>query len=120
MAGAGTSFERDPLPTEQFQLGRPFFLGAHDVGGLRGDHYGLSTAGYMRAIGRLPDFIGGSIFVGGWLENGTVFSDVDDADLETDASIGTIADTLIGPIMLGASFGFEGGWRYYVGVGRLF
>jgi NTE family protein len=120
VAGAGTSFERDPLPTEQFELGRPFFLGAHDVGQLRGDHYGLLTAGYMRAIGRLPDFIGGSIFVGAWLENGTVFSDVDDAGLETDASIGTIADTLIGPIMLGASFGFEGGWRYYVGIGRLY
>jgi hypothetical protein len=35
-------------------------------------------------------------------------------------SLGTIADTLIGPMILGVSFDFSGAWRYYVGVGRLF
>jgi len=31
-----------------------------------------------------------------------------------------LADTLIGPVLLGASFDFHSAWRYYIGIGRLF
>jgi NTE family protein len=120
VAGAGTSFDDHPLPTEQFSLGRPLYLGAFDIGEVRGNHYAVLTAGYLRGIGRLPDFLGGPIFVGGWLENGSAFDDIDEAKLRTNASVGAILDTLIGPMLLGGSFGFDGQWRYYVGIGRLF
>jgi NTE family protein len=117
--GAGTTWG-SPLPTEQFELGGPLRLGAYSIGEFRGDHYGVLTAGYLRGIGRLPDFLGGSIFVGGWVENGAAFDDGDDADIRTNVSVGAIADTLIGPILFGASFDFGGQWRYYIGVGRVF
>jgi NTE family protein len=120
VAGAGTSFRGDPLPTEQFQLGRPLHLGAYNIGELRGNHYAVVTVGYLRGIGRLPDFLGGPIFVGGWLENGSAFDDIHDADWHTNASLGAVLDTLIGPMILGGSFGLDGKWRYYVGIGRLF
>ena len=68
----------------------------------------------------MPDFLGGPIFVGGWLENGSAFDDIDDAKLRTNVSLGVLADTLIGPVLLGGSFDFSGAWRYYIGVGRLF
>ena len=57
--GLGTSFDDAPLPTEQFALGTPFRLGAYNAGELRGPHYYIATGGYLRRIGRLPDFIGG-------------------------------------------------------------
>jgi NTE family protein len=120
VTGAGTSFGGDPLPTEQFQLERPLRLGAFNVGELRGDHYAVLTVGYLRGIGRLPDFLGGPIFVGGWVENGSAFDDIDDAELRANASLGAILDTLIGPMLLGGSFGFDGKWRYYIGIGRVF
>jgi NTE family protein len=120
VAGAGTSFNGKPLPTEQFQLGRPLHLGAYDIGEFRGNHYAALTAGYLRGIGRLPDFLGGPIFLGGWLENGSAFDDIADAKLRTNVSVGAIADTLIGPMILGGSFAFDGNWRYYVAIGRVF
>jgi NTE family protein len=120
VAGAGTSFDGKPLPTEQYFLGRPLFLGAYDPGALRGDNFAVLTAGYLRGVGRLPDFLGGPIFLGGWLENGSAFDDLDKARLRTNGSVGAILDTLIGPVIVGGSFSFSGDWRYYIGVGRLF
>jgi NTE family protein len=117
--GAGTTWGH-PMVTEQFELGAPMRLGAYNTGELRGDHYGVLTVGYLRGVGRLPDFLGGPIFVGGWLENGSAFDDIDSATLRTNVSLGAIADTLIGPMLLGGSIDVRGGWRYYVGVGRLF
>ena len=119
VGGAGTTWGH-PLPTEQFQLGSPLRLGAYDSGEVRGDHYGVLTAGYLNGIGRLPDFLGGSIFAGGWVENGSAFDDIESANFRTNLSFGVLADTLIGPALVGASFDFQGAWRYYIGVGRLF
>jgi NTE family protein len=117
--GAGTAWGH-PLANEQFQLGSPMRLGAYGTGELRGDHYAVLTGGYLHGIRRLPDFLGGPIYLGGWVENGSVFDDVDDAKFRTNVSLGVIADTLVGPVVVGSSFGFNGAWRYYVGIGRLF
>jgi NTE family protein len=120
LGGLGTSFDRRPLPTDQFPLGTPLHLGAYNVGEIRGDHYFIATGGYLRQLGRLPDFIGGPVFAGGWLENGDAFDDWSGATLRTHASVGLIMDTLIGPVLLGGSAGFDGRWRTYIGVGRVF
>ncbi len=119
VGSAGTTWGR-PLPNEQFQLGGPLRLGAYNIGEFRGDHYGVLAAGYLRGVGRLPDFLGGPIFGGGWVETGSAFDDIDNAKLRTNVSLGMLADTLIGPVLLGGSFDFSGAWRYYIGVGRLF
>jgi NTE family protein len=117
--GAGTTWGH-PLANEQFQFGAPMRLGAYGTGELRGDHYAILTAGYLRGVGRLPDFLGGPLFLGGWVENGSVFNDIDKATFHTNVSVGAIGDTLVGPVFLGASFDVNGAWRYYVGIGRLF
>ena len=120
LAGGGTSFTSQPLPTDQFALGFPFHLGSFDNGEIRGDHYYIATAGYLRRLGRLPDFLGGPIFAGAWLESGDAFDDWSKATLRTNASAGVVMDTIIGPVMLAGSAGFDGRWRTYLGVGRLF
>jgi NTE family protein len=119
VGGLGTT-SGDPLPTDQFILGQPLRLGAYNIGEFRGDNYGLVTLGYLRGIGRLPDFLGGPLFLGGWLENGSAFDEIDDAKLQTNISIGGIGETLLGPVIVAASFDFNGRWRYYLGIGRLF
>jgi NTE family protein len=117
--GAGTA-SGHPLPTEQFELGTPLRLGAYSIGELRGDHYGVLAGGYLRAVARLPDFLGGPVFLGSWLEGGSAFDDLDDATFRTNLSAGAIADTILGPMLVGTSVDFQGAWRYYVAVGRLF
>ena len=46
VAGAGTSFDHEPLPVDQYVLGSPFHLGAQELGEFRGDHYYVQTGGY--------------------------------------------------------------------------
>lgn len=119
IGGGGTSFGKQPLPTDQFTLGRPFHLGAQDAGEFRGDHYYILTGGYVHRLGRLPDFMGGPVFVGTWLENGDAF-DSGQAGFRTNASGGVILDTLVGPVIFAGSAGFDGSWRTYIGIGRIF
>ena len=118
--GMGTSFDTDPLPTNKFSIGTPMRLGAYRSGELVGNHFYVATGGYLRRIGRLPDFLGGSVFLGAWLENGDAFDKWGDAKWRTNTGFGVIADTIVGPVMLSGSSGFDGRWRTYVGVGRIF
>jgi NTE family protein len=116
----GTSFGGTPLPTRQFVLGYPYVLDAFSVGEERGDHYAVLTLGAMRRIARLPDFVGGPVFAGAWWQNGAAFDTHEDAALHSQLGLGVVADTLVGPVLLGTSFGFDGGWRVTFGVGRIF
>ena len=118
--GLGTSFDATPLPTNQFALGTPFRLGAYGAGELRGPHYYVATGGYLRRIGRLPDFMGGPVFAGGWLENGDAFDEWQHAGWRTNGSVGLVMDTLVGPVVVAGSWSFDGRWRTYLGIGRLF
>jgi NTE family protein len=120
MFTGGTSFGDHPLPTRQFSLGYPYVLDAFHVGEERGDHYAVLTLGAMHQVARLPDFIGGPLFAGAWWQNGAAFDTHENADLHSQIGLGVIADTLIGPVLLGTSFGFDGGWRVTFGVGRIF
>ena len=117
---AGTSFRGEPLPTEQFSLGGPLHMSAFSVGERRGDHVLHAGAGYLHQLMRLPDFLGGPVFAGGWLETGTAFDDFDSAELDLHTTAAVIADTLIGPVFAGASFGVDGDSRFYIGIGRIF
>jgi NTE family protein len=118
--GLGATFDGTPLPTEQFGLGSPFRLGAYDAGELRGSHYYVVSAGYLRRTGRLPEFMGGPVFAAGWVENGDAFEKWEDAGSRTNAGAGLVMDTLVGPVLLAGSWSFDGRWRTYVGIGRMF
>jgi NTE family protein len=118
VASGGTSFGGTPI--SQFQLGYPFRLDAFNVGERRGDHYGVLTVGGLRQMGRLPDFLGGPIFIGSWLENGSAFNSDEDADFNTQAAFGVVVDSLIGPLVGGTSVGLDGGWRAFIAIGRIF
>jgi NTE family protein len=117
--GVGTSFDAVPVPTDQFALGTPFRLGAYRDGELRGPHYYIATGGYLRRVARLPDFMGGPVFAGGWLENGDAFDRWQDAGWKSNGGAGLVMDTIVGPVVLAGSWSFDGRWRTYVGIGRV-
>jgi len=116
----GTSFDGRPLPTKQFTLGYPYLLDAYGVGERRGDHYAVLTLGGARRVTRLPDFLGGPVFASLWFQNGSAFNSDRNADINSQLGVGIVADTLVGPVLIGASFGFDGAFRLLFGVGRIF
>jgi NTE family protein len=118
--GLGTSFSGQPLATEQFSLGGPLRMSAFSVGEHRGDHFIHGVGGYLHQIARLPDFLGGPVFVGGWLEVGSAFDHIADSEFDVHTTGSIIADTLIGPIFGGISAGMDGDSRFYIGIGRIF
>jgi NTE family protein len=118
--GFGTSFDHQPFGTEQFSLGGPFRMSAFSVGEQRGDHFAMGMGGYLHQLMRLPDFVGGPVFAGGWLEVGSAFNHLDEADIGVHTSAGIIADTIIGPVFAALSFGIDGNSRYYIGIGKIF
>ena len=68
----------------------------------------------------MPNFLGGPVFAGVWLENGTIFDRRSEIDWNTHAGVGVVMDTLVGPFLLGSGIGLDGGWRTFVGIGRIF
>ena len=118
--GFGTSFDGTALPTNTFTVGGALSLGAYPPGELRGQEYYSITTGYLRQFGRLPDFLGGPMFAGGWLDHGDAFDDWDDAHWRVNPTFGVVLDTLLGPVLLAGSAGFDGRWKTYIGVGRVF
>ena len=119
VAGGGTSFGDNPLPTEQFALGLPLRLDAFSLGERRGDHFGALTLGYLRSLMELPGFLAGPSYVGAWLQGGSAWDVGADAQVDVQLGVGAIAETLIGPGIVGYSLG-SGARRFYVGFGRLF
>jgi NTE family protein len=116
----GTSFDGEPLPPDRFALGAPFRLGAYDTGEVSGAHAYAATGGFLRQIGRLPDFLGGPVFAGAWLENGDAFDDWRDATWKSNGGAGVVIDTILGPMVLAGAWSFDGRWRTYLNVGRTF
>ena len=106
--GIGTSFDGEPFPTEQFALGGPMRMSAFSVGEQRGDHFVQGSFGYFHQLMRLPDFLGGPVFAGGWFEVGSAFNHAEDAEVGFHTSGAVILDTLIGPMFAGLSFGADG------------
>ena len=78
-------------------------LGSFNNDQLRGDNYLLFGGGYLRGVGRMPDVLGGNIFLGAWVEGGSAFDDWDYQDWKSDITGGAILETLLGPVFLGGS-----------------
>ena len=71
--GGGTSFDHSP-GVNQFRLGGAFRLGSLNLDEIHGDNYVLGTVGLLHEWFRLPDVLGGNVYIGGWLEQGSTFS----------------------------------------------
>jgi hypothetical protein len=98
----------------------PFKLSAYDTDEIGGPHYYAVTGGYLRRVGRLPDFVGGPVFVGTWLENGDAFESWGKATWRSNGGAGLVMDTLVGPVVIAGAWSFDGRWRTYLAAGRTF
>ena len=117
--GLGTSLATTPLPTDQFALGTPFRLGAYERAS-SGDRL-LRRDRRLPAAGRPSAGLHGRpVFAGGWLENGDAFDEWSHAGWRTNGGVGLVMDTLVGPVIVAGSWGFEDAGGRTSGVGRTF
>lgn len=120
-AGAGgTTFGHEASPFQKFTLGGLFRLGGFGRGELVGDHYAFGEVGYLRRLHRLPSFLGGSVFAGGWYDGGSAFDDRNKANYNMSGTGGLLVETRLGPIFIGGSWAEGGRGKFYFALGRLF
>ena len=86
----------------------------------QGAHVWAASGGYLRQVGRLPDFLGGPVFAGAWLENGDAFDDWRDTTWRSNGGAGVVLDTIIGPNDARRVVELRRRWRTYVNIGRTF
>ena len=119
-AGLGTSFDDQPLPPSQFALGSFARLGAYRQGELLGNHYYVGSGGVPAPAGPAPGLRGRAGLRRRLARERRRVRRWRDANWRTNLSAGVIMDTLVGPMVVAGSAGFDGRWRTYVGVGRIF
>lgn len=115
----GSSFGQHlPFPL-QLTLGGPLQLGAFKLNEFRGDRMAYANLGYLHKIGSLPPILGGNIFLGGWYELGAIEFH-GPRELHQNGTLGIVAETPLGPVYLGGSFGCDSRSKFSFILGKLF
>lgn len=119
-----TTFNGTPNETDLHSLGGFLNMTAYTPGQLTGNHGGSVGALYYRRISGGPRYLAQSpIYMGAILETGNVWNDRDDVslnDLHWSSGVFVGADTLLGPIYLGAAVGDAGQTSAFLFIGQLF
>lgn len=116
----GTSFGSRPPGQYAFTLGGPFRLGAFAEDEFRGRHFGYASLAWLKEIGRLPDFVGGGIFLYAGGEAGSAFDRFDADAIRANGILGLAMDTAFGPVFVGGTLGSSGRANLLLSVGAPF
>lgn len=115
--------DRDLPEVGRTLLGGPFRLSGYRYGELAADQVALASAAYYRRIARLPDALGRGVYVGATVEWANLRnygpSATPDPGRRRAGSLFLGADTVLGPVYIGASYSPEvGEIRYYLQLGQ--
>ena len=121
MIGEGdTSFGDQPSAIEKFTIGGLFRVSGLSNDEFRGNHAIIGGLGYLRKVADMPPLLGEKISAGIWYEFGSAFDDWDEKDIFNSISAGLIVETILGPILVGGSYGEQGRTNFYFAIGRFF
>jgi hypothetical protein len=95
-------------------------LSAFDDEEFRGQNAILGQVGYLRTIGRLPDFVGGPVYIAGLAEVGSAHESIDQADFRFSGTAGLLMETALGPFFVAYGVGDDGSNRFLFSLGRWF
>jgi len=117
----GSTFGRSSFATPAYFLGGVGRLSAYGLNELFGNQYFLGRTGYLHKIFQLPPFVGKQVYLTGYGEIGKMYGDPFPAPkLSADGSIGLLAETAFGPILIGGSVGDSGHHKWFFQLGRVF
>lgn len=117
--GATTvGFDNTGVP--QFFLGGPLTLSAYGLNELQGNQYYLFRAGYLHDLWILPPLVGKRVFAFGSYEVAKMYGSPVESKFPNDFAAGVLAETVLGPVMVGASIGDTGHRKWFFQLGRVF
>jgi len=123
-ANVGSTLNSEAFPQDYFTLGGFLNLSGLRPNELSGPHFGIGRLIYNRKISRGGEGIFGvPLYAGVSVEAGNVWQERSDAtfgDLRKDASVFLGADTILGPVYLGAGYDSKGESAFYLFLGRTF
>jgi NTE family protein len=119
-AEGGSTFGIRHTGIPQFFLGAPNRLSSYGTNELQGNQYYLFRAGYLRDLFTLPPFVGRKVYAVGAYEFGKMYGATNSSKFPNDFSAGVIAETALGPVLLGASVGDNGHRKWFFQLGRVF
>ena len=117
----GTSFNSNAGFFQKFSLGGPFRLGAYSRDEFLDNNFAYASVGYRYELFRLPVLVGKKMYAIAAFESGTAFANYSDHVVVHDSiNLGTLAETILGPVQLAASFSTTGRAKMNFSIGRLF
>lgn len=120
-ASFGTSFNANAGFFQKFSLGGPFRLGAYSRDEFLENNFAYASVGYRYELFRLPVLVGKKVYAVVGFESGTAFpSFFDHVAVHNSINIGTLAETILGPVQLAASVSTTGRTKVNFSIGRLF
>ncbi len=119
-AEGGTTFDSKRIGVPQFFLGGPARLSAYGTNELFGNQYYYFRAGYLHDLWTLPPFVGKKVYAIGAYEFGKMYGDTTASRFPNDFAAGVLAETSIGPLLIGASAGDSGHRKWFFALGHVF
>jgi NTE family protein len=119
-AEGGTTFGSRRVGVPQFFLGGPARLSAYGTNEFLGNQYYYFRAGYLHDLWTLPPFVGKKVYAIGIYEFGKMYDARDASRFPNDIAGGILAETAVGPLLLGASVGDTGHKKWFFQLGHVF
>jgi NTE family protein len=116
----GTTFGTTHNGYPQFFLGGASRLSAYGTNELFGDQFYLFRTGYLHDLWTLPPLAGRKIYAIGSFEFGKMYGFPVESRFPCDVAAGILAETAVGPLILGASIGDSGHRKWFFQLGRVF
>jgi NTE family protein len=120
IAEGGTTFGSTQNGYPQFFLGGASRLSAYGTNELFGDQYYFFRTGYLHDLLTLPPLAGKKIYAIGSFEFGKMYGFPSASRFPNDFAAGILAETAVGPLILGASVGDTGHRKWFFQLGRVF
>jgi NTE family protein len=119
-ASAGSTFGFGDTGFPLFRLGSSSRLAAYGINEILTNQYWLAQTGYIHRLAALPPMSGKSLYLTTGLEVGKAFYTPTVSRLPMDVRMSIIAQTILGPVQVGAAFGDTGHRKFFFQVGRVF
>jgi NTE family protein len=120
IGSAGSTFGFTDTGFPMFSLGSSTRLSAYGINEILTNQYWLAHAGYIHKLAAMPPMSGKNLYLTSGVELGKPFYTGTVSSLPMDVRVGIIAQTLIGPVQVGAAVGNTGHRKFFFQIGRVF